>query len=131
MKRLFVILLVVIVSFAVSAYSEVLTVPEEYNLLTEDEIENGVMLDHYTMFAYTLMDDNTILLIRYTWVRTHVSVPSSINGIPVSALGAYAFLDTPVREIELPCGIATDSDAFSYSEVETVFIVSDRSENNK
>lgn len=124
MKRtILAIVFVLMVIFYSVAFADGLTVMDVYSLLTPDEIEDGVMLDPVSFFAYTLLDDDTILLVRYTWVQPHVSVPSSINGTPVSALGAYAFIDTPVQEIELPCGICIDSDAFSYCDLKRILVV--------
>ena len=111
------LVIVLAVSFADS-----LTVMDEYDLLTPDEIADGVLLDPESLFAYALLEDDTVMLVRYTWVVPHMTVPMTVEGLPVSWIGAHAFTDTPVKEIVLPWGIGIDPDAFSYSDVKTVRI---------
>ncbi len=124
---LFVITLLLVTALSAVCFADSLTVMDEYELLTADEIADGVLLDPDSLFAYSLLEDGTVRLVRYTWVSPRVTVPDAINGIPVSWLGAYAFTDTPVKELELPCGIYIDAEAFSYSDVETILVRQDES----
>ncbi len=41
---------------------------DAYDLLTPDEVKNGVLFDPDSLFAYRQLDDETIMLVRYTWV---------------------------------------------------------------
>ncbi len=124
MKRMMMALmtLLLVMVLAVS-FADSLTVMDEYDLLTQDEIADGVLLDPESLFAYTLLEDGTVMLVRYTWVRTDVAVPAVVTGIPVAWIGPNAFTDTPVEAVTLPWGIGIDADAFSYSDVKTVRII--------
>ena len=98
-------------------YAEKLTVMDEYSLLTEDEIKDGVMLDPETLFAYTILDDQTVKIERYTWICSDVSIPEEIQGRKVTWLGDYLFLYSPTVNVFLPhTDIHISDAAFDYFE---------------
>ena len=114
---------VVLVTMAVAltlvsalAWAETITVlDDEFNFLTDDEIASGVVLDPDTLFAYRILDDNTVELVRYCWYHADVYIPEEIKGLPVSCIGDYIFLDTPVKNVYLPdMDIHISDAAFDY-----------------
>ena len=120
------IVLMLMVMFLTVCPADGLMVLDTYDLLTPDEVEDGALLDPDSLFAYVLLDDDTIKLTRYTWVNPHVTIPADINGVPVSWIGGYAFMDTPVKEIVLPWGRNIDSEAFSYSDLRIILVCDGR-----
>lgn len=124
MKRVTIITMLLILTLTV-CFAESLTVMDAYDLLTPDEVKNGVLFDPDSLFAYRQLDDETIMLVRYTWVALQVTIPTTIEDLPVVWICAHAFTDTPVEVISLPWGIGIDADAFSYSSVKTVRIIED------
>lgn len=98
---------------------------DEYELLTQDEVSDGVLLDPDTLFAYKILDDDTVMIVRYCWYHTKVDIPEQIAGKRVSEIGAYAFDETGVKDIFLNHkDIHIDDCAFEYTNA-TVWIPSD------
>ena len=124
MKRFTIITMLLTLALTV-CFADSLTVMDTYDLLTPDEVKDGVLFDRNSLFAYRQLDDETIMLVRYTWVAPQVTIPTTIEDLPVVWICAYAFTDTPVEVISLPWGIGIDADAFSYSSVKTVRIIED------
>ena len=122
MKRFTIITILLALTVTV-CYASSLTVMDAYDLLTPDEVRGGVLFDPDSLFAYRQLDDDTVMLVRYTWVAPKVTVPATVEDLPVIWIGPNAFTDTPVEEITLPWGIGIDADAFSYSDVKTVRII--------
>lgn len=92
-----------------------LTVMEEYDLLTPEEVSSGVLLDPSTLFAYRILPDDTVMIVRYCWYHEYVRIPETIQGHVVSCLGDYAFLDTGVTNVFLPStDIHLSEAAFDY-----------------
>lgn len=106
-----------------TCFADSLAVMDTYDLLTPDEVRSGVLFDSDTLFSYRQLDDETIMIVRYTWVAPSVTVPTTIEDLPVVWICAHAFTDTPVEEVTLLWGVGLDADAFSYSSVKTVRIV--------
>lgn len=96
------IILIMLIFILALCYAEGYIVYDEYDLLTVDEVHDGVLLDPDTLFAYKILDDQTVKIIRYTWICSDVDIPEEIQGRKVSCVGDYAFLDTPVKNIFLP-----------------------------
>ncbi len=42
-------------------------------------------------YTYTTNDDNTITITGYTGSGGDVTIPDTINGLPVTSIGSYAF----------------------------------------
>ena len=114
-KLLTTIIILLLVMVSAVGHAESLTVLDEYSLLTDDEIEAGVLLDPETLFAYVILDDDTVKLIRYTWISPNVNIPEQIQGKEVSCLGDYAFLDSPTTNVFLSHkDIQIEESAFDY-----------------
>lgn len=102
--------------------AEQIVVMDEYELLTQQEIDDGVQLDPDTLFAYKILDDDTVYIVRYCWYHTKVDIPEQIAGKRVSEIGAYAFDETGVKDIFLSHeDIHIDECAFEYTNA-TVWI---------
>ena len=123
MRRIVFITLLLLVITMTTCFADSMTVLDAYELLTPDEVRSGVLFDPDTLFSYRQLDDETIMIVRYTWVTPSVTVPTTIEDLPVVWICAHAFTDTPVEEVTLPWGVGLDADAFSYSSVKTVRIV--------
>ncbi len=68
----------------------------------------------YGDYEYEVNDNNTITLTKYIQSSTEFTVPSEIDGKPVTKIGQNAFAKTNVRTIALPDSVTTiDSGAFS------------------
>ena len=52
-------------------------------------------------------DENSITILRYTGTATTVTVPDTINGLPVQSLAAEAFRGTSVTEVTVPDSVET------------------------
>lgn len=123
MSRIVFITLLLLVITMTTCFADSLAVMDTYDLLTPDEVKSGVLFDPDTLFAYKPLDDETIMIVRYTWIAPKVTVPAMIEDLPVVWIGAHAFTDTPVEKVTLPWSVGLDADAFSYSSVKTVRIV--------
>ena len=116
MRRFAIITMLLVLSLT-NCFADSLTVMDEYDLLTQDEIKAGVLLDPETLFAYVILDDDTVKIIRYTWISPDVSIPEQIQGKQVSCLGDYAFLDSPTTNVFLShSDIQIEESAFDYFE---------------
>ena len=122
-KFVLVTMAVVLTLISALAWAETITVlDDEFDFLTDDEIASGVMLDPDTLFAYRILDDNTVELVRYCWYHKTVEIPEAIDGRKVSVIGCYAFEDTGVQDIYLSHeDISIDPYAFKYTHA-TVWI---------
>lgn len=58
----------------------------------------------YGEYTYGILDDGTVKIVRWCGDDTVLEVPSSIDGRPVSAIGAFAF-SGPVETISMPASI--------------------------
>lgn len=59
-------------------------------------------LDCAAEFAYTV-DDGSVVIDQYTGNRTSVAIPAKIEGVPVTAIGDYAFYECgKLSEVTLP-----------------------------
>ena len=121
-KIISVVICMVIVLAAHICIAEQIVVMDEYELLTQQEIDDGVQLDPDTLFAYKILDDDTVIIVRYCWYHTKVDIPEQIAGKRVSEIGAYAFDETGVQDIFLSHeDIVIDECAFEYTNA-TVWI---------
>lgn len=92
---------------------------EYTNSVTSEELENGdfkqnVLKWNFTPevffesagFMYRVIDDSYIVLLHYVGDGTTISVPSTINGLPVIGIMDSAFVDeTKVKRVEIPSTI--------------------------
>lgn len=103
-KLLFVILLVSILMICTIAHMEgpIVVMDDEIDLLTCEEVLSGVMLDPETLFAYKILPDGTVQIERYCWYHKQVEIPETIQGLRVSRLGDYLFIDVPTEDVFLP-----------------------------
>ena len=118
MKKVVLVVMTVVMAFIYTlAWAESITVlDDEYDFLTADEIASGVVLDPDTLFAYRILENGTIELVRYCWYHEMVEIPTTIDGKRVSAIGCYAFVDTGVQDIFLNHeDIRIDPCAFDYT----------------
>ena len=102
MKKTAVLIGAFILMICITGYADELTVMDEYDLLTPEEISSGVLLDPSTLFAYRLLSDDTVMIMRYCWHHEYVQIPETIQGHIVSGLDDYVFLDTGVTNVFLP-----------------------------
>ena len=94
---------------------------EEYNLYCDIWQDNITLYckwaneDDAVPFTYVILDDNTIEIRSYTGKRRYITIPEYIDGLPVSTIGAGAFLnESRLRIINLPSSLTTIKDkAFS------------------
>lgn len=115
-KFICVIACIVMMLFMLSCCAESIVVMDEYDILTPDEVLDGVQLDPDTMFAYRVLDDDTIMLVRYCWFHSQVDIPETIAGKRVSVIGSYAFDETGVKDVFLSHeDIIIDDGAFDYT----------------
>ena len=57
----------------------------------------------YDDFEYTVSDDNTVTVTKYTGTNAKVTVPEKINSKTVTAVGSYAFQkNTGITGVTLP-----------------------------
>ena len=62
-------------------------------------------------YQYTLREDGTALIIRYTGSSEDVTIPSSLGGVPVTALGPNSFESRgSLLFVEIPEGITSIGD---------------------
>ena len=83
---------------------------------TQDDTQIAVSGETLTYgdYEYEVNDNNTITLTKYIQSSTEFTVPSEIDGKPVTKIGQNAFAKTDVRTIALPDSVTTiDSGAFS------------------
>lgn len=114
-KKTTALIVVFIFLICTMGYADELTVMDEYDLLTPEEVSSGVLLDPSTLFAYRIQSDNTVMIVRYCWHHEYVQIPETIQGHVVSSLGDYVFLDTCVTDVFLPVTDIHLSDAtFEY-----------------
>ena len=48
------------------------------------------------------MPDGTVKIERYCWYHKQVEIPETIQGLRVSRLGDYLFIDVPTEDVFLP-----------------------------
>jgi hypothetical protein len=53
-------------------------------------------------FTYTTNDNNTITITGYTGDGGDVSIPDTINGLPVTSIGTLAFVSASVTNVTIP-----------------------------
>ena len=58
----------------------------------------------YGEYTYGILDDGTVKIVRWCGDDTALEVPSSIDGLPVSSIGALSFAG-PVESISIPASI--------------------------
>ena len=80
----------------------IVVMDDEIDLLTCEEVLSGVMLDPETLFAYKILPDGTVKIERYCWYHKQVEIPETIQGLRVSRLGDYLFIDVPTEDVFLP-----------------------------
>ncbi len=102
MKKTALLIVTFILWLCITGYADELTVMDEYDLLTPEEVSSGVLLDLSTLFAYKIQPDGTAMIMRYCWHHEYVQIPETIQGHIVSGLGDYVFLDTGVTNVFLP-----------------------------
>ena len=57
---------------------------------------------------YTYLTNNTITITRYLGSGTAVTIPSTINGLPVTSIGAYAFYySTSLTNVTIPASVTS------------------------
>ncbi len=56
-------------------------------------------------FGYDVTEDNTVLITGYTGESPFVTVPATIDGLPVTAINDCAFMQTSIETIILPEGL--------------------------
>lgn len=112
-----IITIVIIILFVSICHAESIVVMDEYDLLTQDEVSDGVLLDPNTMFAYSILPDKTARIERYCWFHKQVVIPDYIQGYRVSSLGNYLFVDVPTEDVFLPnTDISISDSTFDYYE---------------
>ena len=80
-KTICVIICIVMMLFMLSCCAESIVVMDEYDILTPEEVLDGVQLDPDTMFAYRVLDDDTIMLVLF------FAIPSCRKKIIITLLG--------------------------------------------
>ena len=70
----------------------------------------------YGDFEYTLEDDYTCTITKYNGSAANVTIPSTIYGNKVSAIGRYAFEENPnIKKVSMPNSVKIiDRGAFWY-----------------
>ena len=91
---------------AVTSEPETEFTPSEDSLSKEEEKEEEI-------FKYRI-DDETATITKYNGEESVVSIPSTIDGYPVTAIGSFAFYNSKVIEsVTIPEGVTIiDNDAF-------------------
>ena len=60
----------------------------------------------HAQFTFETASDNTITIIGHTGANTTVAIPPVINGLPVTRVGAYAFMcHTDLVSAVIPCSV--------------------------
>ena len=66
-------------------------------------------------FNYTINNDNTITITKYTGSGGAVTIPSVINGLPVTSIGESAFFDcASLASVTIPNSVTNIGDGASY-----------------
>ena len=99
-KMMMVVITMLLTLVCLTAGAETFDI-DDYYPLTLEEVNAGILYDPVSHFSYALQADGTIRLVRYIQLD-EVEIPETINGIPVSSLGRYAFFNTTVSDIFLP-----------------------------
>ncbi len=68
-------------------------------LATEPAIPDGL--------TYSINDNNTVTITGYTGSKTQLTIPATIEGLPVTAIGALAFHRSTLTSITLPDTLTT------------------------
>ncbi len=77
----------------------------------------------YGKYKYTLTENNTVKIIKYTGTSKTVTIPAEIDGKAVTHIGELVFGETcPTRKVIIPDCVTTIENAFDSSNVETVEI---------
>lgn len=56
----------------------------------------------YRKFEYKMLDDDTAEICGYTGKDTVVTIPESINSVPVTSIGRTAFSSCKIKEVTIP-----------------------------
>ena len=75
--------------------------------LASQMVDSDVVPDdcvEYGEYTYAILDDGTAKIVRWCGDGTVLEVPSSIDGWPVSSIGAFAFAG-PVETISIPASV--------------------------
>jgi hypothetical protein len=64
----------------------------------------------YGNFTYTMLEDGTIEISKYTGSETAVEIPSEIDGVAVTSIGKRAFYCTSFKRVIMPYGITNIGD---------------------
>ena len=60
----------------------------------------------YKNFKYTVTDENSAVIIKYTGNESSVKIPESVNGYPVTEIGDSAFKGNfSLKYAEIPNGV--------------------------
>lgn len=109
-KRIFAAMLAVcLIGFAAFAQSEVVEVDAETSEVAYVAEVVAVPASPASDFVYEVAKDySSVLIVRYKGKDKDVVIPSEIEGIPVTALGASAFLNNKtVESIIIPDSVAS------------------------
>ena len=89
----------------------------------ENEIENGG--EFFIDFRYKI-DNGSITILRYNGKGGLVSIPSEIDGIPVTSIGIYSFRETKLTDIIIPDSITLIEKGSFYGNQLTSVIIPNR-----
>ncbi|MGN1433130.1 MAG: leucine-rich repeat protein [Ruminococcus sp.] len=69
-------------------------------------------------YQYSLSDDGTAVIVKYTGTETSLTVPTELDGYKVTSIGGYSFeSNTSIESLTIPEGITTIGDnAFRFCE---------------
>lgn len=77
----------------------------------------------YGKYKYTLTEDDTVCITKYTGTSKTVTIPSEINGKVVTHIGEQVFgEDCPTQKVIIPDSVTTIDNGFDFSNVKTVEI---------
>lgn len=73
-------------------------------------------------FLYSVTEDQNVVITGYNGTKTVISIPDTINGYPVTAIGDFAFAEnTNIDTVTIPDSVLTIGEyAFSNSSVRTI-----------
>ena len=74
MKRIITIFVFTFMLILLSSGNSEITVMDEFDLLTPDEAAEGVLLDPDTLFAYKILADGSVAIVRYAWFKTQIDI---------------------------------------------------------
>ena len=74
-------------------------------------------MDYYGEYAYEINADLGISILRYNGSEESVTIPESINGLPVTGIRKHAFTGTDIVGVVVPEGVEViDDEAFAMCE---------------